>query len=193
MMRYACLKRQRYESGLLAVIPVREADMELIRVWRNEQMRVLRQSRPLSPEDQKRYFRDVVMPTFEQPQPPMLLFTYLLDDHPIGYGGLVHIDWENRRAEISFLLETARSREDADGEYARLFSCFLALMKRIAFDELGLNRLYTETFDIRPLHVQVLEQNGFRPEGRMRQHVLVDGRFVDSLIHGCLSGERDYA
>jgi len=139
--------------------------MELIRVWRNAQMRVLRQSRPLSPEDQKRYFRDVVMPTFEQPQPPMLLFTYLLDDHPIGYGGLVHIDWENRRAEISFLLETARSREDADGEYARLFSCFLALMKRIAFDELGLNRLYTETFDIRPLHVQVLEQNGFRPEG----------------------------
>lgn len=191
-MRYVCLRRERYESGPLAVIPVREADMELIRVWRNEQMRVLRQSQPLSPEDQRRYFRDVVLPTFEQPQPPMLLFTYLLEDRPVGYGGLVHIDWENRRAEISFLLETARSREDADGEYARLFSCFLDFMKHIAFDELGLNRLYTETFDIRPLHVRVLEKNGFRPEGRMRQHVRIDGRFVDSLIHGCLSGERNH-
>jgi len=191
-MRYACLKQERYESGPLAVIPVREEDMELIRVWRNEQIRVLRQKKPLSPEDQRRYYREAVLPTFDQPQPPMLLFTYLQEDRPIGYGGLVHIDWENRRAEISFLLETARSKEDADGEYARLFSCFLGFMKQIAFEELGLNRLYTETFDIRPLHVQVLEKNGFRPEGRMRQHVRINGRFVDSLIHGCLSEEQDH-
>ena len=191
MMRYACLKQERYESGPLAVIPVREEDMELIRVWRNEQIRVLRQKKPLSPEDQRRYFREAVLPTFEQPHPPMLLFTYLLEERPIGYGGLVHIDWDHRRAEVSYLLETARSQEAADGEYAWLFSTFLDLMKRIAFDELGFNRLHAETFDIRQLHVQIMERNGFRLEGRMRQHVWIDGRFVDSLIHGCLREERN--
>lgn len=190
-MKYACLADKQYSYLAYAVVPIRREDMLLIKEWRNEQIDVLRQARPLTDEDQRRYYEEAVLPTFTEAEPRMLLFRYLLDGRLIGYGGLTNLDWVNKRAEISYLLETARSSEQDRERYEADFSAFLTLMKRIAFGELKLNRLFTETFDIRPWHVAVLEKNGFRPEGRMRQHVRIRGAYVDSLIHGCLAEEND--
>jgi len=117
-------------------------------------------------------------------QPKQLLFGYWQNDELIGYGGLTNTDWLSRRSEISFLLGTARTLDYEN--YAQDFSVFLGLLKRVAFAELGFNRLFTETFDIRPWHVKVLEENNFRFEGRLKQHVLIEGCYVDSLMHGCL-------
>lgn len=191
-MKYACLADKQYSYLSYAVVPIRREDMLLIKEWRNEQIDVLRQARPLTDEDQRRYYEEAVLPTFTEAEPRMLLFSYLLDGRLIGYGGLTNLDWVNKRAEISYLLETARSSEQDRERYEADFSAFLTLMKRIAFRELKLNRLFTETFDIRPWHVAVLEKNGFRPEGRMRQHVRIRGVYVDSLIHGCLAEENDH-
>ena len=152
--------------------------------WRNEQIDVLRQNRLLTEADQDRYYREVVEPSFSEDRPRIILFSYLRDEDCIGYGGLTNIDWDSRRAEISFLVDTDRTRDLK--VYREDFSVFLRLMKRIAFGALQFNRLFAETFDIRPHHIRILEDNGFRLEGRMRQHVIIRGRPVDSLIHGCL-------
>ena len=191
-MKYAVLADKQYSYLSYAVVPIRREDMPLIKEWRNAQIDVLRQARPLTDEDQRRYYEEAVLPTFSQTEPRMLLFSYLLDGRLIGYGGLTNLDWVNRRAEISFLLETSRTGERNRIQYEADFSAFLTLMKRIAFGELKLNRLFTETYDIRPWHVAVLEKNGFRPEGRMRQHVRIRGEYVDSLLHGCLAEENDH-
>ena len=102
----------------------------------------------------------------------------------IGYGGLVHIAWEHRRAEISFLLDPARVA--APGSYAVDYANFLSLIKEIAFECLGLHRLFTETYATRTHHISVLEDSEFRHEGVLRDHVIIEGRPVDSLLHGCL-------
>jgi len=47
--------------------------------------------------------------------------------------------------------------------------------------------LFTETYDIRPRHVAILEMNGFKLEGRLIDHVLIDGKYIDALIHGCVN------
>ncbi|MBI5190035.1 MAG: GNAT family N-acetyltransferase [Nitrospirae bacterium] len=158
--------------------------MDSIRVWRNSQMEVLRQGRPLTEADQASYYENAVLPSMVQERPGMVLFSYLLDGSCIGYGGFTNIHWTSRRAELSFLLDTFRGRDTA--LYTREFSVFLGLMKLVAFRALGFNRLFTETYDIRPCHVAVLEDSGFRLEGRMLQHELIDGAYVDSLIHGYL-------
>ncbi len=191
-MKYSQLSDIQYSTDTYSIVPIREADMMAIKQWRNDQMEVLRQSRPLSDEDQLRYYNGPIRASFEQEQPRIMLFSYLLDHQLIGYGGLTNIDWENKRAEISYLLETGRSKESNRRQYSDDFSSFLALMKRIAFEELSFNRLFTETFDIRPLHIEVLENNGFRFEGRMRLHVQIHGQYIDSLIHGCLHEEYDH-
>lgn len=167
-------------------MPVQPQHIEAIRQWRNAQLSILRQSVPISPGQQAAYYAARVWPAMKQMQPADILLACLEDERLIGYGGLVHIAWEHRRAEVSFLLDPELARES--DAYARYFGTFLDLMKALAFEDLGLGRIFTETYAMRTHHISVLEANGFRLEGRLRNHVIVDDRPMDALIHGCLDG-----
>lgn len=159
-----------------------EKDLELIKNWRNEQINVLRQRQLLTDEDQKKYWKSVIEPSYSQQHPQQLLFGFYHKNYLIGYGGLTHIDWEARRAEVSFLVAT--ERRDNPEQYSQDFSAFLPLLLDIAFNQKNLHRLYTETYDLRPDHIAILEDFGFKLEGRLKDHVKIGDRYVDSLIHG---------
>ena len=88
------------------------------------------------------------------------------------------------KAEVSFLLCTYRVNDNE--LYRKEFSTFLNLIKQVAFKELQFRRLYSETFDIRPFHIKILEENGFKEEGRLKEHVLIRGKYYDSLLHGII-------
>ncbi|MCP1500408.1 RimJ/RimL family protein N-acetyltransferase [Pseudomonas migulae] len=186
-IRYQVMPNPRLSDGVLDLRAVQPADIEAIRQWRNAQMDVLRQTAPISPEQQERYFVEQVWPQTESLEPSQVLVTLERAGVLIGYGGLVHISWPNRRAEVSFLL-TPELEKNSD-ELIALFSRFLDLMKQLAFGDLGLRRLCTETFEHRTRHIATLEASGFRCEGRLREHVLVDGRPMDSFAHGLLACE----
>ena len=187
-MTYSILKRPKISFGAYALMSIREQDMENIRQWRNAQLDILRQREPISLQQQQRYWSEVVAPSFDEQQPSMILVSFMHEDTCIGYGGLVHIDWPVKRAEVSFLLDPAHT---ADEEmYKREFGIFLELLKELAFKDLGFNRLFTETFDIRPFHVAVLEKHGFVQKDRLRKQVNIQGRMVDSLLHECF--KKDY-
>ncbi|MGI4875711.1 MAG: GNAT family N-acetyltransferase [Janthinobacterium lividum] len=172
------------------LLPIRADDREAIRAWRNAQLDVLRQAAPLTAEEQTAYFERVVQPLFAQAQPGQLLFSLLHREVLVAYGGLVHIAWADARAEVSFLADPVRAADPAT--YRADFLAHLRLLGQAAFAGLQFNRLFTETYDIRPAHVAILEEAGFRLEGRMRQHVrLAAGTFADSLLHGQLA--TDYA
>jgi RimJ/RimL family protein N-acetyltransferase len=162
--------------------PIHVEDAEQIRQWRNSQLEVLRQPGPLSPEDQARYFEAVVRPQFDLEYPDQILLAYLDGDELIGYGGIVHICWPDLRGEVSFLTSLERAQGP---DYEKDFGIFLELLKHAAGQGLRLRKLTGETYDIRERHVQVLESSGFVFEGRMHDHVLIQGRYVDGLIHGC--------
>jgi hypothetical protein len=103
MRNYRCLTQQEFAKGELKLVPIRDEDKYSIMKWRNEQIAILRQKSPLTKENQEKYFKEVVEKLFETDQPSQLLFSFLEKGNLIGYGGLVHIDWENKNAEISFL------------------------------------------------------------------------------------------
>lgn len=185
---YKCLSTKRFEDDEgYALVPLRQEDMESIRVWRNDQIDILRQQTPILPEQQQAYFNDVVAPLFQMEHPQQILFSYLLEGNCIGYGGLTYLDWTAKRGEISFLVDTLRSA-DADC-YNRDFRRFLEMMKMISFDVLHLHRIFAETFSFRPHHATILEDAGFQLEGKMREHVFKKGEWVDSYIHGYLASE----
>ncbi|MBN1820929.1 MAG: GNAT family N-acetyltransferase [Prolixibacteraceae bacterium] len=175
------------QIGDYSLVPLLEQDIFLIKEWRNDQIDVLRQKQKLSNKEQSHFFRNVVMPSFSEPEPKLMLFSFLYKNRCIGYGGLTNIDWQAQRAELSFLLETSRACNSS--VYRNEFSIFLNLIKKAAFQGLQLNRIFTETYDIRPLHIDILEKNGFNSEGRMRGHVRVNGQFTDSIIHGFLKDQ----
>jgi RimJ/RimL family protein N-acetyltransferase len=184
---YRCLPYPRLERDAFAVRAVQPGDIESIRQWRNDQMDVLRQSVTIQPEAQSAYFARHVWPSFDDEQPAQVLLAVEESGELIGYGGLVHIAWEHRRAEVSFLLATELARDEA--QHLTRFARFFGLMKEQAFEGLQFHRLTTETFAFRTGHIATLESSGFRREGQMRDHVLVDGTFWDSLIHGCLADD----
>ena len=183
MTTYRALPPAEYRWDDYQLVPIRYADREPIRAWRNAQLEVLRQAEPLTAAQQEAYFQRVVLPLFEQEQPGQLLFSLLHNNELIAYGGLVHLSWPDGRAEVSFLVDPTRAADPAT--YRQDFRAYLRLLGQVAFEGLKFNRLFTETYDIRPTHVAILEEAGFRLEGRLRQHVqLKPGTFADSLMHG---------
>jgi RimJ/RimL family protein N-acetyltransferase len=183
-MAYICLPKNYYTFQEYSITSLREQDVLRIKEWRNDQIDVLRQKTMLTDEDQINYYHNVVLPSMQEKQPQIILFSFLLHEDCIGYGGLTNVEWMHKRAEISFLLATERIPDKM--LYQKEFTIFLKSIKEIAFIELGLHRLFTETFAFRQFHINVLEANDFRLEGRLKDHVYINSRFVDSLIHGCL-------
>jgi hypothetical protein len=162
--------------------PLHWQDREPIRVWRNEQIDVLRQTHELSPQQQDDYYRNVILPQFAQPSPAQILWAMEESDQLMGYGGLVHIHWPDLRAEVSFLSATPRNPTKLEDDW----SAFLTLLIPIARDRLGLHKLTTETYRTRPVLVPILEAHGFRLEGELREHHRISDEWVDSLAHGLL-------
>ena len=163
------------------ITSVRQQDALPIMHWRNAQIECLRQEEPLTEEQQLRYFRKVVAPTFAMEHPPMVILAYLQRGKLIGYGGLVHLDWDLRKGEVSFLLDPARTEDKQS--YGRELGTFLSLLKRLAFNQLGLNRLTTEAYGNRTWHLAAIAGNGFRSEGILPQHVNKGGQWMDAHLH----------
>lgn len=184
-MNYRCLKKNCFKDNEgYQIIPVRQQDIENIRIWRNAQMDVLRQKEIITREGQEYYYQNNVWPTFELEKPSQILFSFLLHETCIGYGGFVYLDWENSRSEISFLVDPARASDPVI--YNQDFLHFLKLLFQIAVDHLHLHRLFTETFAFRASTLTVLEKCGFKREGILREHVYKNGQWVNSLMHGLL-------
>ena len=161
--------------------PIQWSDREKIRDWRNAQIDVLRQAQELTVADQDRYFKDVIRPQMSMATPPQILWGLLEDDTLIGYGGLVHIQWADSRAEVSFLTDTQRLNSpmfEAD------WAVYLSLIVEIATSSLGIHKLTTETYGIRPDVLAILESFGFQQEGVHPEHHRINERWVTSFSHG---------
>lgn len=180
---YRRLAKQHYDDPEhFSLVPIRKEDMESIRLWRNAQTTILRQNDPISALEQEAYFTKVLAPSFEENEPKQILFSFLHIDHCIGYGGLTHIDFRAKRAELSFLLDP--TIEEGSPEFATCFSHFFSLLQEIAFQELKFHRLVAETYATRRELIALLELSGFEYEGCLKDHVFKNGVWIDSLMYG---------
>jgi RimJ/RimL family protein N-acetyltransferase len=178
-MEYICLKKQSYEHNEFSIVPIRYEDRLEIMKWRNDQIYHLRQDQPLTEKDQEDYFTKVVSSLFEQRNPNQLLFSYLEREICIGYGGLVHINWIDKNAEISFIMNTELEAE----KFQFHWSTYLGLIEQLAFNELSFHKIFTHAFDLRPHLYNVLEQNNYQKEAVYKEHCLIEGKFKDVIIH----------
>jgi RimJ/RimL family protein N-acetyltransferase len=178
MRDYKALKKQVYFEGIYSIVPVRFEDRIEIMNWRNEQIYHLRQSQPLTIQEQDEYFNTIINKLFETEKPNQLLFSYLENDNCIGYGGLVHINWIDKNAEISFLMNTKLEK----GMFKYHWGTFLQLLENIAFNELQFHKIFTYAFDLRPHLYPTLEASGFYEEARLKEHCFIDGEFIDVVV-----------
>lgn len=181
MRNYKCLKENNFSKDKYTLTPIRDEDKYDILNWRNAQIEFLRQQNPLSQEQQDDYFKTVVAQLFEQEKPLQILWSFLLDGKLIGYGGLVHIDWKNKTAEISFLTET--SRNVSPEIFVSDWINYLSILKKVAHEDLNISSIYTYAYDIRPNLYVALEKSGFSETKRIKNFIEIKDELKDVVIH----------
>jgi RimJ/RimL family protein N-acetyltransferase len=179
MNSFKVLNKQVFNSGSFSLVPIRFEDRLSIMQWRNEQIYHLRQNKPLTIEDQNFYFKEEVAKLFDQDRPKQILFSFLENDICIGYGGLVHINWIDKNAEISFIMNTILEKN----LFHEIWTTYLKLIEQVAFNELGMHKIFTYAFDIRPHLYGVLLNANYIEEARLKEHCFFGSKFIDVLLH----------
>jgi RimJ/RimL family protein N-acetyltransferase len=179
MASYNCLHKQEITMGEYTIVPIRYEDRLTIMKWRNEQMYHLRQEKILTENDQEAYFQNIIHPSFKEKAPAQILFSFLKNEKCIGYGGLVHINWQSNQAEVSFIMETELEADNFETNWLT----FLHLLEKVAFTDLYLNSLFTYAYDLRPHLYKTIENAGFQQTKRLEKEQLIEGKLVDVVIH----------
>lgn len=179
MRVYKCLSKQSYSLNEYQIVPIRDQDRYDIMRWRNEQIYHLRQSKLLDKESQEKYFDTVVSKLFEKENPDQILFSYLENGVCIGYGGLVHINWIDKNAEISFIMNTKLE----ELHFKKHWKNILNLMETLAFESLKFHKIYTYAYNVRLKLFEILVECGYTNEAILQEHVIIENVYVDVLIH----------
>ena len=177
--KYKILKKAFFKRDNIKLIPIRVEDKFKIMKWRNQQINLLRQKHPLTIKDQNEYFKNIISKAFDQENPKQILFSFLEKNELIGYGGLVHINWQNMNAEISFLLKTELN---SGLYYSKTFSVFLELIEEIA-KSIDLHKIYTYGYDLYKERFIPLINKSYIKEATLRQHKKIDETWYDIKIY----------
>jgi RimJ/RimL family protein N-acetyltransferase len=112
-----------------------------------------------------------------------VIWAIVVEEQVIGTTGLHNIDWINRHASSGMLIG---DRSQWGKGYA---SQAVALRTAYAFQELGLERLETESFAVNtPMH-RALEKSGYRKIGMKKHYVYRGGVWHDAFIFELLRDE----
>ncbi len=183
--KYSFLKFNDYSVNNYSLLPLRYEDIFKVKKWRNDQIDILRQNKILSDLDQENFYQGLIEKSFYNSNPNEILFSFLLNDVCIGYGGIVYVDWEKKTAEISFINETKRSIQNQI--YENDFNTFISLLFPISFSELKFNKLTTETYGIRTNTIRILDKLGFQLKKIEQEKILINNKKFDSFFHEYLN------
>lgn len=176
---YYALNKNKYKLNKFSLIPIRYEHRNEILLWRNEQLYHLRQNKKLNVNEQEIYFNNEIRPLFKTKNPSQILFSFLCENNLVGYGGLVHINWLKKNAELSFLIKTK-----IENKYFRKYwDIYISLIEKVAFNECGLRSIYTYSFNLRPDLYKVLKEKKFIHTKTIKNAKRVNNKKIDALIH----------
>jgi [ribosomal protein S5]-alanine N-acetyltransferase len=103
----------------------------------------------------------------------------------VGTCTLAALDAVNRRADLGYALGRAFWGR---GYMAEIMPPLL----RFAFADLGLHRITADADPRNERSIRILERLGFRREGYLREHYLVQGEAQDGVVYGLLRSEAEW-
>ncbi len=101
----------------------------------------------------------------------------------VGNCGLHDIDHVDGHAAIGIVIGRKDHWSQGLGTEA------VTLLCRHAFDDLNLHKVHLSCYAINERGLRLYARVGFTPEGRRREHVFIDGHWVDEVVLGMLRGE----
>jgi hypothetical protein len=166
-----------------ALRAIEAEDLPQLLAWRNEPRlrRHFREYRELNMAQQRQWFDAKVN---ADPGTRMFAIVEWPAQRLLGAAGLCYIDWVNRNADFSIYI-------GAGGAYIdeRHAPDAARTMIRYAFDELNLERLWSEIYAFDEPKQRLFTQLGFTLEGRHRRTHRAEGAWHDSLFWSLLAGD----
>lgn len=171
------------ESKSIILRAIEKTDLEVLREWRNNPLlrSYFREHKEISFQDQLFWYDHTVVPKDKT-------LMYAIEDRKshslIGACGLCYIDWLRRSADLSIYigwqdiyLDDVMAVESAQ------------ILIDYGFGEIGLHRIWAEVYSHDTKKQDFFQSLGFTLEGRLRESHWSDGKWLDSLYYGLLSGE----
>ncbi len=181
MLKYKIINFDEKKRGQIYLDFINYKDINLIRVWRNKQTSILRQSNIIKKRNQINYFRTRVEEELKNKKPNLILLAIKNNKDTIGYCGFVNISWNDKRAEISFLLNHKFKYHSK--EYESIMIIVFKKLFKLGFGNLKLKKIFTETFIKRKKHINIIKKLGMLQEGLLKKQYFKSGKYIDSVIH----------
>lgn len=153
------------------LLPINREDLPLLQSWRNSDsvLPYCRQYRPLSDRDMELWYESL----HKDREFNLTNDLFIMNcGEPIGVGGLVRIDWRNRKGEVSFYVA-----EEVDNTTIRKA---LARVVQYGISTLGLWKLYFPVYSFNPrlgLYKKVMKE-----EYIARQEYYWEDKYHDRII-----------
>lgn len=177
--KYRCLNSVEYNFKNYKIISIKFEHRYRIMKWRNDQIYHLRQNNRLNKKHQDIYFKDVVSKQLNEKTPEQILFSFYDHNNFVAYGGLVHVNWPDKNAEISFVINTKLEAN----KFKEYWNNFLKIIEIVAFKELGFKKLFIYSYNLRPILYEVTFENNYKQEAHLIQHKFFDGKYIDIYVH----------
>lgn len=179
-IEYICTFNERFLYSLS------KENLSKLKNWRNSQIDVLRQWKPLTEYNQEMWFQHI------SEDDTQIVFAIMVPNQQNnmeleGYCGITNVDFINRRCEISFLMNPLRAQNKE--LYRDDFLSVLYLLCQYGFENLNLHKMFTETFAFREYHIKILNEFGFNEECTLKEHNFIRGTYYDSYIHSIMHNE----
>ncbi len=166
---------------------IEKSDLPHFVRWLNdpEVRQGLSMNRPLSLAEEEEWFKSVLQSPPELRPLAIEVQTASEGDEWtfVGNCGLIHVNWENRSAEVGIHIGEKKYWNQGFGTEV------MQLMCQHVFDDLNLHRLWLRVFETNQRAIRAYEKAGFMLEGRNREAQYLDGQYVDVLMMSILQSE----
>ena len=154
----------------MELVPIEKEHLRLFMEWRNKYRQYLRQPYRLDMSDQETWHhlkKDLIYSVFD-------------GDRIVGAAGLCYLDLYSRKAELSLILENYIDKRS---------HLVINLVLDMAFNDLGLHKVYCEVFGNDLMKADELRKYGFVLDGKIRDNYYWNGEYFDSMIFSILRKE----
>lgn len=168
------------ENRTAALREISWEDTEKIIRWRNNEnvLRYFIQQDKLTNEQHENWMKNQVLAG----RVVQFIIIDKTDGNPVGSVFLKDIDRFARKAEFGIFI----GEDSARGKGIGTAAC--RLITGYGFGALGLHRIYLQVLPHNQSGIRCYEKCGYELEGRLRDHVFVNGGYADVIMMGQLCG-----
>jgi UDP-4-amino-4,6-dideoxy-N-acetyl-beta-L-altrosamine N-acetyltransferase len=154
--------------------------IEKVREWRNSEAvrKYMYNAHYIGEDEHMKWFESL-----KSENKVRKVWVIFYENVPVGVVNLTCIDYENKITDWGFYIGETAYRGLGIG------SITLYRLMEYVFDKIDFHKMYTSVLENNLDALNLYKKFGFKEEGRLRKHILRDGKYIDVSLIGILNEE----